>query len=91
MKKIIGYEPKNYEHFKQVVGLALWKLQSEGMKVVAKRYTRKSPFQKARYKDEYVFPECWVYTAGSMGVLVNGEDLDGDYKKLAESLKLQLS
>lgn len=91
MKKIIGYDPKNYDHFKQTVNLALWKLQQDGLKVYAKRWTRKSPFQKARYKDEYVFPECWVYTLGSMGVVCNGEEVDGDYLKVAENLKMQLS
>ena len=86
--KILGYQQKNYKHFKQCVDLAVAILQSEGKKIYTAKWSRKSPYQKARYKDEYVFPEVWVYVkGGTSGILVNGEDVDGDYRKLLQYLR----
>lgn len=54
-------------------------MNSTGRPVVAKRWRKESPYQKARYKPEYVFPEVWVYrTGGGSGAVITGEDIKED-------------
>ena len=66
---------KNYNQFKETVKEAVAILSQRGIKVTAKHWTKESPFQKARYKSEYVFPEVWLYPDnGGMGIVINAEE-----------------
>lgn len=81
---------KNYTQFKDKINLAIATLTTAGVSVQAKRWTKQSPYQKARYKPEYVFPEVWVYRTGQKtGAVVNGEDVTEKTtnKELVETIK----
>ncbi len=72
---------KNYQDFKLSVNEALNILSQRGKKGTPKKWSKESPYQKARYKPEYVFPEVWIAPdCGGLNILVNG----GDYKSIPE-------
>lgn len=65
---------QDYTNFKNAINGAIQTLSLTGKQVTAKKWARQSPFQKARYKPEYVYPEVWVYRAdGGSGAVVTGD------------------
>jgi len=79
---------KDYNQFKREVKTAIAILEQQGKKLTAKRWAKQSPFQKARYKPEYVFPEVWLYVSsdnrwaryGGQGIVINAEEHDTSAK-----------
>lgn len=72
---------KDYNQFKQEVNTAIAILAQQGKHVIAKKWAKESPYQKARYKPEYVFPEVWLYPdSGGMGIVINAEDMNTSTK-----------
>lgn len=69
---------KNYQDFKLTVEESIRILKARGINVTAKKWTKQSPYQKARYKPEYVFPEVWLYSenGGGLGIVITGEDVE---------------
>ena len=68
---------KDFKEFKKAVEEADKLLIKCGYTFNFHSFHAKSPFQKRRYKDEYVFPECWARIAGmEHGIVVNGESLE---------------
>jgi hypothetical protein len=79
---------RNYELFKKMIENAMAILKREGVEVVAKRWRRESPYQKARYKSMYVFPEVWVYRPGwGLGAVITGEDIGDNVAETAKKIK----
>lgn len=79
---------KNYQIFKETINKAIERVYSStGVKLIAKKWTKESPYQKARYKPEYIFPEVWLYpSTGGMGIVINGEEVH-TAEKLSEYLE----
>ena len=49
----------------------------KGLKGIKVKFYTKSPYQKRRYKPEYVESEAWIYTpATTMGYLITTETFD---------------
>lgn len=80
---------KNYKEFKHNITEAIYELARAGMVALPKKWAKQSPFQKARYKPEYVFPEVWLYTArGGAGAVITGEEIAGkSVKEIAQIIK----
>lgn len=53
------------------------------------RYYKQSPFQKARYKPEFVEEECWVYTNRSQyGYCITATDFE--HKEYIDTIKQEI-
>lgn len=67
---------KDYQKFKEVLLLAQLQLDREGKHIEFRRWRKESPYQKARYKPEHVYPEVWAYRGeGGLGMVITGEDI----------------
>jgi hypothetical protein len=55
-----------------------------GISGIRIRFYKVSRYMKARYKPEYVTPECWIYTGDTPhGYLVTEEDYNNDNSRKA--------
>ena len=73
---------KNYEDFKKLVEFIIYELQNEKIEVTAKKWAEKSPYQKRRYKEQFVYPEVWLYRKDSKrGMVITGDGLQEIYEQ----------
>lgn len=83
---------KDYQNFKQFVDQTVDCLKQDGHMVTVRRWRKESPYQKSRYKPEYVFPECWIYPVSSlglkmgMGMVIVGDELPDTPRRLADEI-----
>ena len=76
-----------YTDFKSIMLFIKKELEAKGTPIVLKRWRKKSPYQKARFKDEYVFAEVWCYRKdGGIGLVITGEEVENE--KLADLIEL---
>ena len=80
---------KDYKKFKEIMLFIQAELKADGVEIVLKGWRKQSPYQKRRYKPEYVFPEVWAYKNGSsLGMVITGEEVAKEkLKDLKELLK----
>jgi lipid A disaccharide synthetase len=79
---------KNYQEFKATLMQVKADLASKGVNITFKKWRKESPYQKARYRAEYVFPEVWAYRAdGGSGAVITGEDITTNTKQTAELIR----
>ncbi len=80
---------KDYNKFKEIMLFIKRELAGQGVEITLKGWRKLSPYQKRRYKPEFVYPEVWVYKGGaSLGMVITGEEVeDKKIKDLIELLK----